>query len=124
MKYAFSPALVRVIIIYYCFSLFPTLTAIVDGLIYGENDLRRLKIKSIYYPTQIVSRRETTRILLLPNNNFSYQFDRDGYVVINNFLSEKQVEELKNAGRELTENVPDDSKTVFSTNKKNNVSYM
>jgi len=35
--------------------------------------------------------------------------------VINNFLSEKEVEQLKDAGQRLTENVPADAKSVFST---------
>lgn len=41
------------------------------------------------------------------------KFDKNGYVVINNFLSEKETKDLKDAGEKLTENVPADVKTVF-----------
>lgn len=44
---------------------------------------------------------------------FFLQFDKNGYVVINNFLSEKETKDLKDAGEKLTENVPADVKTVF-----------
>ncbi|XP_025420494.1 phytanoyl-CoA dioxygenase domain-containing protein 1 homolog isoform X3 [Sipha flava] len=46
-----------------------------------------------------------------------YKFDRDGYVVINNFLTKKEVEDLRTAGEKLTVNPPVDSKTVFTTNQ-------
>jgi len=49
------------------------------------------------------------------------QFERDGYAVIKNFLSEKEVKELKNAGEKLTENVPADVKTVFATSQNQQV---
>lgn len=53
------------------------------------------------------------------------QFDQDGFVIINDFLSEKEVRDLKNAGEKLTRNVPADSKTVFLSNnvKQVNQSY-
>ncbi|XP_027849004.2 phytanoyl-CoA dioxygenase domain-containing protein 1 homolog [Aphis gossypii] len=41
------------------------------------------------------------------------KFDKNGYVVIKNFLSEKETKDLKDAGEKLTENVPADVKTVF-----------
>lgn len=49
------------------------------------------------------------------------QFDRDGYVVINNFLNEKEVKDLKEAGEKLTQNVPLNAKTVFTTSQTSQV---
>lgn len=49
------------------------------------------------------------------------KFDRDGYVVITKFLSEKETMELKDAGKKLTEKVPGDVKTVFVTSQTKQV---
>jgi hypothetical protein len=46
----------------------------------------------------------------------TFQFSQDGYVVLDDFLTAKEVEELKEAGNELIQNVPKDThKAVFST---------
>ncbi|XP_050423317.1 phytanoyl-CoA dioxygenase domain-containing protein 1 homolog [Adelges cooleyi] len=47
------------------------------------------------------------------------KFEKDGYVVINNFFDENDVEKLKNAGLKLTQNVPNEAKTVFKTSQNN-----
>ncbi|XP_026813099.1 phytanoyl-CoA dioxygenase domain-containing protein 1 homolog [Rhopalosiphum maidis] len=49
------------------------------------------------------------------------KLDKNGYVVIKNFLSEKETNDLKDAGEKLTENVPADVKTVFATNQTKQV---
>ncbi|XP_060838806.1 phytanoyl-CoA dioxygenase domain-containing protein 1 homolog [Rhopalosiphum padi] len=49
------------------------------------------------------------------------KFDKNGYVVIKNFLSEKETNDLKDAGEKLTANVPADVKTVFATNQTKQV---
>lgn len=44
------------------------------------------------------------------------QFQRDGYVVVEDFLTEEETNELKAAGEELAANIPKDiRKTVFTT---------
>ncbi|PSN54569.1 Phytanoyl-CoA dioxygenase domain-containing protein 1 [Blattella germanica] len=44
------------------------------------------------------------------------QFLQDGYLVLDDFLSEKEVEELRKAGNDLTQNIPDEShRALFST---------
>uniref|UniRef100_A0A2S2PN77 Phytanoyl-CoA dioxygenase domain-containing protein 1 n=1 Tax=Schizaphis graminum TaxID=13262 RepID=A0A2S2PN77_SCHGA len=49
------------------------------------------------------------------------KFDKNGYVVIKNFLNEKETNDLKDAGVKLTENVPADVKTVFATSQTKQV---
>jgi hypothetical protein len=53
------------------------------------------------------------------NNNcvlFPFQFIHDGYVVLDDFVSAKEVEELREAGDELIQNIPNEThKAVFST---------
>ncbi|KAL4132333.1 hypothetical protein QTP88_009504 [Uroleucon formosanum] len=49
------------------------------------------------------------------------KFDQDGYIVIKQFLDEKETMELKVAGEKLTENVPAGVKTVFSTSQTKQV---
>lgn len=49
------------------------------------------------------------------------KFDQNGYVVIKNFLNEKETVELKDAGKKLTENVPAGVKTVFATSQTKQV---
>jgi hypothetical protein len=45
-----------------------------------------------------------------------FQFLQDGYVVLDDFLTAKEVEELREAGDELIQNIPKEShKAVFST---------
>lgn len=41
--------------------------------------------------------------------------------MIENFLSEKEVKNLKDAGEKLTQNVPLDAKTVFTTSQTSQV---
>ncbi|KAL1130876.1 hypothetical protein AAG570_012117, partial [Ranatra chinensis] len=44
------------------------------------------------------------------------QLQNEGFLIIEDFLTEKEVEELKNAGEELAKNIPKDiRKTVFTT---------
>ncbi|XP_069668929.1 phytanoyl-CoA dioxygenase domain-containing protein 1 [Periplaneta americana] len=44
------------------------------------------------------------------------KFLQDGYLVLEDFLTEKEVEELRKEGEALTQNIPDESrKAVFST---------
>ncbi|VVC25452.1 Phytanoyl-CoA dioxygenase [Cinara cedri] len=51
--------------------------------------------------------------------DLKFKFDRDGFVIIDNFLSEKQVNDLKEAGEKLTQNVPADArKNVFISSQK------
>ncbi|XP_050542248.1 uncharacterized protein LOC126906052 isoform X2 [Daktulosphaira vitifoliae] len=49
--------------------------------------------------------------------NLKSNFERDGYVILNDFFNENEVKEMKNAGIELTQNVPVDAKTVFKTSQ-------
>jgi hypothetical protein len=47
---------------------------------------------------------------------FTFQFIHDGYVVLDDFLTAKEVEELRKAGDELVQNIPEEShRAVFST---------
>lgn len=47
---------------------------------------------------------------------FYFQFQCDGFVVIEDFLNEKEVEELRTAGTKLAYEIPKESrKCVFST---------
>ncbi|KAJ9588313.1 hypothetical protein L9F63_018311 [Diploptera punctata] len=44
------------------------------------------------------------------------KFLQDGYLVLDDFLTEREVEELKKAGNDLTQNIPDEShRALFST---------
>lgn len=46
----------------------------------------------------------------------SFQFIQDGYVVLDDFLTANEVEELRKAGDELIQNIPEEShRAVFST---------
>jgi hypothetical protein len=45
-----------------------------------------------------------------------FQFHKDGFLILEDFLNADEVDILRNAGTELARNVPsDDRKTVFST---------
>jgi IMP dehydrogenase/GMP reductase len=45
-----------------------------------------------------------------------FQFIQDGYVVLDDFLTAEEVEELREAGDELIQNIPNEThKAVFST---------
>jgi hypothetical protein len=47
---------------------------------------------------------------------FIFQFESDGYVVLEDFLSEAEVQELRSECDNLIKNMPQESKrTVFST---------
>jgi hypothetical protein len=62
------------------------------------------------------------------NNNcilFPFQFIHDGYVVLDDFLTAKEVEELRKSGDELIQNIPDEShKAVFSTTDSQQVAIL
>jgi hypothetical protein len=46
----------------------------------------------------------------------TFQFNQDGYVVLDDFLTAEEVEELRAAGNELIQNIPQEThKAVFST---------
>jgi hypothetical protein len=46
----------------------------------------------------------------------TFQFIQDGYVVLDDFLTAEEVEEVKEAGNELIQNTPKEThKAVFST---------
>ena len=46
----------------------------------------------------------------------TFQFNHDGYVVLDDFLTAEEVEELRAAGNELVQNIPQEThKAVFST---------
>ncbi|VVC25454.1 Hypothetical protein CINCED_3A010961 [Cinara cedri] len=50
-----------------------------------------------------------------------FKFERDGFVIIDNFLNENQVIELKDAGKTFTQNIPRDAKNIFHTNQKDQI---
>jgi hypothetical protein len=53
---------------------------------------------------------------------FLFQFYQDGYVVLDDFLTAKEVEELRKAGGDLIQNVPEEChKAVFSTTEAQQV---
>ena len=55
--------------------------------------------------------------MTLVNLNFLvFQLQKEGYVILENFLTDEEVRLLREAGTELASNLPNDSrKTVFST---------
>lgn len=91
------------------------------------NGLRRFKVEGkytnirlrIHYETVINVKRKIRAFSTNVFVYFSVQFDRDGLVIIDNFLSEKQLIELKDAGAKMTQNVPVEAKTVFTANSQN-----
>ncbi|XP_026474129.1 phytanoyl-CoA dioxygenase domain-containing protein 1 homolog [Ctenocephalides felis] len=45
----------------------------------------------------------------------AHTLETDGYVVLEDFFTAQEVEEMKNAGDDLTKNIPEDCRSVFST---------
>lgn len=68
---------------------------------------------------------KTEYIVLKKDSNLEKikQFQADGFLILEDFLTEEEVTNLKKAGIELAENVPADTqKTVFSTTQSPQVS--
>ena len=52
-----------------------------------------------------------------------FQFERDGYAIIEDFLTPEETDRLKQCGEKLIENVSDiERRVVFSSTKKSHVS--
>jgi hypothetical protein len=50
------------------------------------------------------------------HSSSTFQFNQDGYVVLDDFLTPEEVEELREAGNGLIQNIPQEThKAVFST---------
>jgi hypothetical protein len=55
-------------------------------------------------------------MFLYLHSSSTFQFNQDGYVVLDDFLTTEEVEELRAAGNELVQNIPQEThKAVFST---------
>lgn len=56
------------------------------------------------------------RIFQYLHSSSTFQFSHDGYVVLDDFLTAEEVEELRAAGNELVQNIPQEThKALFST---------
>jgi hypothetical protein len=55
---------------------------------------------------------------------FLFQFNQDGYLVLKDLFKSHEVDEMKQAGVDLTKNIPDEEKrVVFSTLSSPQVSW-
>lgn len=46
---------------------------------------------------------------------FHFQYKRDGYLVLEDFFTEDEVNEMKEAGTKLTEDIPDEANRIRFT---------
>lgn len=55
---------------------------------------------------------------------YTFQFHRDGFLILEDFLTESETDELRKAGEQIAEDIPPESrKTIFSTTQTEQVCY-